>query len=151
MLVVCCRRSVTLGPVGVQSLLCYVDVRCLLYAVGGLSHWVQWVQSLLCYVDVRCLLYAVGGLSHWVQLGSSHFSVMLMSGACCMLRSVTLGPGGLSHCRRSVTLGPVGVQSLLCYVDVRCLLYAVGGLSHWVQLGSSHFSVMLMSGACCML
>ena len=99
MLVVCCRRSVTLGPVG--------------------------VQSLLCYVDVRCLLYAVGGLSHWVQLGSSHFSVMLMSGGACLYWS---------------SWGPV-----------TSLLYAVGGLSHWVQLGSSHFSVMLMSGACCML
>ena len=85
MLVVCCRRSVTLGPVGVQSLLCYVDVRCLLYAVGGLSHWVQLGSSHFSVMLMSGALYAVGGLSHWVQLGSSHFSVMLMSGACCML------------------------------------------------------------------
>ena len=42
-------------------------------------------RTSVCYVDVRCLLYAVGDLSHWVQLAPSHFSVMLKSGACCML------------------------------------------------------------------
>ena len=75
--------SVTLGPVGDQSLL--VDVQCLLYDVGGLSHWVQLASSHFFYVDVQCLLYDVGGLSHWVQLVTSHFFVMLMSSACCMM------------------------------------------------------------------